>query len=280
MNPWLFFGVALLLVVLAACWPRWRRRRVLDAPFPGEWDRLLRRNSVNYRRLPAPDRERLQRRILVFLHDKHFTGCAGLEVTDEMRVTVAAEACLLVLNRGGDAFPALRWILLYPTGFVVDREAEDEDGLVTRETTDMDGESWDRSKVILAWDQALAGARGKDPGRNLVHHEFAHQLDAEAGDSDGIPVLGDPEHEQEWRDTVFAEYDALCAAAERGEPTVLDPYGAEHPAEFFAVATEAFFQQTAALAEHHPGLFELMRRYYGSDPRTWRRAARVAPRAR
>ena len=287
---------ALLLVGAIAGLPRWRgwRRQVwAGRPFPAAWRTILRRRVPLYRQLPADLQHQLRRRVLVFLAEKPFLGCAGLEVTDEMRVTIAAQACLLRLNRGGALFPELKQILVYPGAFLVDRVNPAPGGVLREERRALAGESWSQGQVILSWQDVLHGARVVDDGHNVVLHEFAHQLDQESGSANGAPRLGSRAAHARWADVMTREFAALQArirareAAQAraqaewswfgssGAATVQEPadlisdYGATNEAEFFAVVTEVFFEQAAALAQRHPALFALLRDYYAVDPRTW-----------
>jgi len=287
---------ALLLVGAIAGLPRWRgwRRRVwASRPFPPAWRTILRRRVPLYRQLPADLQHQLRRRILVFLAEKPFLGCAGLEVTDEMRVTIAAQACLLQFGRGAAMFPELKQILVYPGAFVVDRVQAAPGGVLRDERRVLAGESWSQGQVILSWQDVLDGARVADDGHNVVLHEFAHQLDQESGSANGAPRLGSRAAHVRWADVMGREFAALqarirareaaqaraqaewswfgsAAAAAPPEPAdLISDYGATNEAEFFAVVTEVFFEQAAALAQRHPALFVLLRDYYAVDPRTW-----------
>ncbi len=270
MNPWLLLVLGLGAIALAVAWPRWRLRRALEAPFPDAWKAILAQNSAYYSRLPEALVERLHGRIQRFLHEKHFQGAGGLDVDDEIRVTIAAEACLLTLGRGPEVFPRLRWIIVYPTTFIVDEETWiEEDGVIEEGPRDMLGESWDNGRVILAWDSVLHGARKVGDGENVVLHEFAHQLDHETGVTDGSPLLGAAPALRGWAEVLSEEFLRLRDASEQGHDSLLDEYGATDPAEFFAVATETFFDQPRDMARHHEELFHLLKAYYRLDPREW-----------
>jgi MtfA peptidase len=288
---------ALLLVAAIAGGPRWRawRRQVwASRPFPATWRNILRRRVPLYRSLPADLQQQLRRRVLVFLAEKPFLGCAGLEITDEMRVTIAAQACLLRLNGRGSMFPELKQILVYPGAFVVDRVHAAPGGVLREQRRALAGESWSQGQVILSWQDVLDGARVADDGHNVVLHEFAHQLDQESGSANGAPRLGSRAAHARWAEVMSREFAALQARirareAARGrvqaewswfgsspepapapEPAdLISDYGATNEAEFFAVVTEVFFEQAGALALRHPALFALLADYYGVDPRSW-----------
>jgi Mlc titration factor MtfA (ptsG expression regulator) len=270
MNPWLLLILGVAAIALAAWIPRWRLRRALAAPFPEEWAGLLEGNIQVYRQLPGPLRQQLRRLIKQFLHQVHFTGAGGLEITDEIRVTIAAEACMLILNRPTGVYPGLRYIIVYPTTFVVEREDYDEAGVVELGAHELLGESWEEGKVILAWDSVLHGSRNFVDGQNVVLHEFAHQLDAEFGGHDGAPLLGGDSSYSNWAAILSEEFEELQERSRRGRRSLLDEYGATHPAEFFAVATETFFEKPRQMAKHHAELFAALQDFYRVDPREWR----------
>ena len=193
-------------------------------------------------------------------------GCAGLRLTEDMQVMIAAHACLLVLEQPGEPYPDLRNVLVYPGTFQPRRfswtpsaDAEDPEAPSL-------GESWKQGVVILAWDSAEAGARDPKDGHNVVLHEFAHQLDATGGQFDGVPRFPDARALASWAMMLEAQFEHLVSEAEMGTQGVLDHYGATDRAEFFAVATEAFFERPTELQLERPALYEALRRYYGQDP--------------
>lgn len=246
-----------------------KRRQLREQPFPGEWDAMLRRNFPLYLRLSDEDRDELQGHIHVFLDEKKFEGCGGLELTDEMRVTIAAQACLLLLHRETDYFPVMTSVFVYPSLFFAEVAEEDEAGVVTEFQEDRSGEAWDYGPVVLSWEDALVGASGEEGGYNSVIHEFVHQLDLENGAADGVPRLEGSERYAEW-ERVFAEaYERFERRLDAGRPTVLDEYGAEGPDEFFAVAAEHFFQTPSELREESPELYDQLKLYFKQDPAGW-----------
>jgi Mlc titration factor MtfA (ptsG expression regulator) len=268
-NPWLLLGLVAAAIALSLWIPRLRLQRALSAPFPEEWERILERNIEGGRRLPEPLRQRLRQLIKQFLHEKHFSGAGGLEMTDEIRVTIAAEACMLMLNRPGGVYPGLRYIIVYPSAFVVDRAAMDDHGLVASGPRDLLGESWHNGKVILAWDSVLHGSRNFVDGHNVVLHEFAHQLDSEDGSVNGAPLLGGEGSYRSWAAIFSEEFEELQRDSYHGRKSLMDHYGATNPAEFFAVATETFFEKPRQMAENHAELFQALRAYYRVDPGEW-----------
>jgi Mlc titration factor MtfA (ptsG expression regulator) len=186
-------------------------------------------------------------------------------VTDEMAVTIAGQACLLLLNRPSKVYPALHTILVYPSEFVAQRAEVGPGGVVTPGRQSMLGESWDDGRVVLSWDNVRRGAADWTDGHNVVLHEFAHQLDSESGRANGAPYLGHPDSYREWSEVLSRDYQNLRLHAMYRQQTVMDPYGATNPAEFFAVATETFFEKPYQLAEHHAELYAEFLKYYRVD---------------
>jgi len=273
--------VGLLAAGALAAWllPKWRLRRALARPLSASQLAILERNVLQYAGMGREERARLQRLVQQFLHEKNFVGCAGLEITEEMQVTIAAQACLLVLGRAGDAMPAkvypsLHAVLVYPGAFLVPRREVDAAGVVTEQRQDLLGESWGDGRVILSWDHVRRGApdawhEDGQAHHNVVLHEFAHQLDSESGNTNGAPYLGSTERYRSWSEVLSRNYADLRRDAMWGRHGVLDHYGASNPAEFFAVATESFFEQPHALAARHPDLYGEFLKYFRVDPRAW-----------
>lgn len=261
-------GVALIILIL-----RWRRRRgrveLKGQSFSPAWTDILQRRVPQYRFLSEPERERLHGHIQVFLAEKHFEGCGGLALTDEIRLTIAGQACLLLLNlEGADYYSRLRSILVYPSTMRPAYAERLTSGTLAPGEEPILGQSWGHGTVILSWDSVRGSAAISD-GRNVVLHEFAHQLDQEDGEADGTPFLERTSSLHRWEQTMREHYARLRQAAEGGEATFLDPYGATNPAEFFAVATEAFFETPAGLKRDHPALYDQLARYYRQDPASW-----------
>ena len=243
---------------------RWIRSR----PFPADWEAVLQANLPVYAALQPPERRRLQQLIQLFLAHKRFYGCAGQVITDEIRVTIAAEACLLLLNQGWSIYPKLSAILVYPGAFRARREHLQEDGTVAMAAHDLLGESWSLGKVILSWDDVEHGAADFADGRNVVLHEFAHQLDGLSGSTNGAPPLRRNSY-RSWSRVFSDNFDDLRSRSRIGKPTVMDSYGTLNPAEFFAVATETFFEKPHQLRQHRPELYRELQQYYQLDPRQW-----------
>ncbi len=246
--------------------PLWRARRraaVMAQPLPTTTLSVIDRNVPAVRHLPPELRARLESLMAVFIAEKEFIGCNGLVVTDEMRATIAAMACLLVLGRRGH-YDQLHSVLMYPTPFWVEDEVEDEAGVVEKRRRVLSGEAWESSRIILSWEDVLEAARYPGEGYNVALHEFAHYLDAE-----GLGLGAGERTVAEWADELAAEFEALLNAVDRGEYTFLDPYAAEDEAEFFAVATEDFFERAAELLQAHPRLYALLQEFYSLDPVAW-----------
>lgn len=249
----------------------YREKLIRGRVFPPAWEAMLTKNLPVYCALPAEDQARLQQLIHLFLEEKSFYGCGGLEMTDEIRVTVAGEACLLLLNQGRAVYPKLMSVLVYPDAFRAQRDHLQEDGTVTAASHNLLGESWSNGKVILSWDDITRGARDFTDGHNVVLHEFAHQLDSASGSSNGAPPLRHNSY-QSWSRVFSENFADLQQRSQKRQPTVMDSYGTSNPAEFFAVATEAFFEKPHDLYEHRPELFQELQQYYQLDPRPWHEA--------
>jgi Mlc titration factor MtfA (ptsG expression regulator) len=251
---------------------RRRRNRLRTAVFPSEWLQILAENSPFYACLPDVDRVELHWLIQVFLDEKHFEGCGGQVLTDEVKVTIAAQACLLVLHRKTDIYPKLNTVLVYPSAYLAKDAALGGKLILLGGEQVRLGESWTNGIVILSWDEVRRDGSDTQDGRNLVFHEFAHQLDWENGAVDGTPSLDQPSRYRTWVRVLSAEYERLKRDSWSGRPTVLDEYGATDHAEFFAVATESFFEKPRVLEKRHPELYAELRSFYGQDP------ARLLPR--
>jgi len=250
---------------------RSRFARLRRKPFPAAWRTVLKERVPYFRSLPADLQIQLKGHIQVFLAEKAFIGCRGLEVTDEMRVTIAAQACLLILNRPTDYFASLRQILVYPGPFIVNRTHTDYAGVKQDQRQVLAGESWSEGQVILSWEDVVEGAADASDGHNVVIHEFAHQLDQENGAANGAPILA-PHHAKRWARVMSEAYARLQAEtqAESPErPTLINDYGATDPVEFFAVVSETFFEQAQRLSEEHPDLYREMVAFYCVDPLSW-----------
>ncbi|BAP55245.1 hypothetical protein THII_0948 [Thioploca ingrica] len=245
----------------------WRRQ-----PFSTRWQQFLEQNVPIYRHLPFLLKQQLQSHIQVFLAEKQFIGCGGLDITEEMKLTIAAQACLLLLNRNTLYYKDLSVILVYPTAFIVPREVKDNAGVYSQERQVLEGESWAIGKIILSWEDVKQDTDSFGSGANVVLHEFAHQLDHEQGSTNGVPLLDSKASYITWAKVFSQAYQQHCSKAARGESTVMDYYGAKNPAEFFAVATEVFFEKPRLLKDEYGQLYEQLRNYYHVDPSEWSRA--------
>ncbi len=217
-------------------------------------------------RLSPEDREELVGHVQVFLAEKHFEGCGGLQMTDEIRVTIAAQACVLLLHRQATYYPKLVSILVYPTAYFAKEVQRTPAGLVTESTQTRLGESWGRDVLVLAWDSVLAGAADIHDGHNVVLHEFAHQLDQESGAGDGAPILPRRSMYAPWARVLGHDFDQLVREGRRKHRTLIDRYGATNPAEFFAVVTETFFEKGRQLQARYPELYAQLQQFYRQDP--------------
>ena len=264
--------LGLLLVLWFAGQPWWlerQRQRLRAQPFPAPWREILKQRMPYVRTMPADLQLQLKQHIQVFLAEKTFIGCSGLVLTDEMRVTIAAHACLLILNRSCGYYPHLRQILVYPDSFVVERVHTDGSGIAHQERRVLAGESWSQGQVILSWQDTLAGAAVTGDGQNVAIHEFAHQLDQETGHANGAPMLARRANYRRWSNVLGEEFANLQARATRGEPSLFSDYGATDPGEFFAVISEVFFEQPAAMCGAHPALYRELSQFYQLDPLSW-----------
>lgn len=272
MQSQLIFLFIVLAMILAGVYVfagqglyrRWIRRR----PFPRASQQMLARQLPVFSGLGPRLQQELIDHIKVFLGSKQFIGCAGLMITDEIKITIAAQACLLLLNRPTYEYGDVRFIYVYPSSFRVTRDVRDKIGLVSTQSRDLLGESWQNGKVVLAWDDVERGVRNFSDGHNVVLHEFAHQLDEEGGGANGAPLLYTKAAYKSWAYVFGQEFEKL-QASEPGSPGIIDQYGATNPAEFFAVATETFFEEPRKLYQHHRELFDQLKAYYHLDPRDW-----------
>ncbi len=247
---------------MAGFFRRRRRARVSQQPFPDGWQSILERNVPIYARLSPDAQAELRAHVQVLLDEKHFEGCGGLEINDEIRVTIAAHAGLLLLGRQAEYYPGLYSVLVYPGAYRAPLREHHEGGIVTEGEEERLGESWEQGALVLAWDSARSEARDVNDGSNVILHEFAHQLDTEDGAADGVPVLDRRSDYSAWARALRAEYERL---RETPHLSMLDEYGATDPAEFFAVATEAFFEQPRLLRRRHPELYGELSRFYRVD---------------
>lgn len=246
-----------------------RRKKILAAPFPTKWEKYIRSNLPYYQHLNTEEKKRLQDRIRIFIAEKDWLGCGGLELTDEIRVTIAAHACLMVLELPNDYYQNVESIYIYPTTIL---SPESPVGFFEVRTEPVRGpmpilgEAHQRGPVILVWDVVKGETRHPERGHNVVYHEFAHKLDMLDGSADGTPPLATPDEYQQWNEVCSQEYLELCDKVEHGEPTFFDSYAATDEAEFFAVVTEYFFSKPKDMKHHHPRLYKVLQGFYRQDP--------------
>ena len=238
-------------------------------PLSQEWETLVNRKVPYYHCLPTDKQEDLRALIQVFLDEKPFEGCGGLEITDEIRLTIASYACILLLGGQSDMYPKLRTILVYPYAYLAPHYGQRPDGTVSEGLQPRVGESWSFGNIVLSWDDVQRAAANPLQGRNVVFHEFAHQLDAESGPAPGAPILPASARYEDWARVMGKEYRTLIISIKHGRPSLIDKYGATNPAEFFAVVTECFFLKPAELEAQHPELYQQLSLYYRQDPRQW-----------
>ncbi|MBD2627911.1 M90 family metallopeptidase [Trichormus variabilis] len=246
-----------------------RINRLKRRSFPSFWNAIIENNLPIYLYLSADERRRLQGHIQVFLTQKQFIGCRGLQVTEEMKIIIAAVACLLLLNERGQYFPRLRSILVYPSAYIVKETAAIGDYVVEERRVARLGESWTKDQLILSWKQVKQDTINWQDGRNVVLHEFAHQLDQEDGKAEGVPILQRNSDYQTWAKVMTEAYQQLGNDVLQGVNTVMDSYGATNPAEFFAVATETFFEKPHQLLSYHPAVYQQLQSYYQLNPVQW-----------
>ncbi len=261
-----FFFTALCFILVIFGLLRWRklhkRRTIYKLKTPDSWVEMIKKNVAIFRFLPAHLQQELLGHINVFLSEKYFSGHAGLTVTDEMRVTIAAQACLLLLNRNHDYFTHLKTIMIYPAGFKNPNHEGPGHHL---------GESWVRGPVVLSWSDSLHGGLNPNDGENVVIHEFAHQLDQADGAGDGRPMIEGGQI-RTWGKVLSKEYKSLSTKAKLRNRAFFNHYGATNPAEFFAVISEHFYEQPRTFQRKHPDLYQTLKNYYKVDPATWLKA--------
>lgn len=246
-----------------------RRRKIVEAPFPSAWEDIIRRNMAHYPLLDEQEQKRLRERVAVFMAEKKWEGCGGLALTDEMRVTISAMACLLILNLSDNDYENVESILVYPSELVLPerRLGFFETALEPLEPAGpITGQAFEQGPLILVWDAVLESIHYPASGYNVVYHEFAHKLDMQDGVADGTPRLADGKSYQNWIKTCEREYKQLMKDVQKGKRTFLDEYGATDEAEFFAVATEHFFDQPLMMKKSLPELYRVLKEYYRQDP--------------
>ncbi|MBI9074565.1 MAG: zinc-dependent peptidase [Desulfatibacillum sp.] len=246
-----------------------RRKKLTQVPFPSSWEEIIRRNVAHYSMLENDERTHLHSLIQVFIAEKKWEGGGGLELTDEIRVTISAQACLLLLGLPHNYYRNVNSIIVYPSTVVPPpRKA----GFFQNSFNPVElghpiiGQAFQRGPLIISWDAGLSGGRHPEDGHNVIYHEFAHKLDMLDGAADGTPPLRDRAEYHDWVRTCSDEYLRLKHDTEKGKKSFLNAYGATNEAEFFAVATEQFFEQPRLMVKHAPDLYRVLKEYYRQDP--------------
>lgn len=249
----------------------WRRKQRAKQAFPDEWEQILHRNVPYARALPQRLQKKLKGLINVFVNEKTFEGCAGLEVTDEIRVSIAAQAGILMLgiDNLSSFYNDLRSVLVYPKPYVAQVKNRQNSFFVEEGFQRRRGEAWTHGNVILAWDEVQKGASDIHDGQNLVFHEFAHQLDYEYGATDNIEEQYDESHYLSWARVIGGEYKKFLQSLQQNQKTLIDAYGATNLAEFFAVITECFFEKPQELKQQHSKLYQQLKEFYNQDPASY-----------
>lgn len=264
----IIFGLALGFLAYRHWSKRRTRARLLSASLTVGQREIIADEVPLVRKLPADLRRRHEGKINLFLAQINFVGCGGLEVTDRMRLSIAAQACLLIAN--SDAwYDHLSTVLIYPGAFK-SKEMTSDGYVVSEQEVVRIGESWLRGPVVLSWRHTEEGASDDADGRNVVLHEFAHQLDDLSGETDGAPVLNDGQSLAAWEDVFVGAFERHLGKVEDGDPTVPDPYGAHSVEEYFAVAIEAFFERPSDLKEAEPMVYKQLAQLLNLDPAAWR----------
>ncbi|MDY0045638.1 MAG: zinc-dependent peptidase [Syntrophales bacterium] len=270
---WVFIAIivtiAAFFIKVRRLYVEKRRRRIQSAPFPDAWEKILARNVSLYRRVPPILKEGLRNNIKLFLAEKRFEGCGGLAITDEIRLTIAGQACLLQMNKPFKNFPGLTAILVYPGMYLVSGKTYIGGGAFLEGEELRAGESWTRGVVILAWDQVKKESFRSIGSKNVVLHEFAHQLDQEDGIANGAPILSTRFLYKSWAATFEKEYRKLIKETALQREYLFNEYGASNPAEFFAVATETFYKKPLEMKAGAPSLYKELKEYYCVDPAVW-----------
>lgn len=243
-----------------------RRKWLLQKPFPTTWQKILDTEVPYYSFLPDNLKKTLRHHLVIFMDEKLFEGCNGLEMTEEKKVIISAYACVLLLGEPVDYYPDLQSILVYPDDYVAPVRKQYRGGVVSEGIEARKGESWDVGSIVLSWDDVREHIENRSSGHNLIFHEFAHQLDHHYSLTAGIGEEGEIFRDDEWTHILSAAFRTLQRKGRRGIRCVLDSYGATHPAELFAVATEAFFLNPNQVKWEFPKLYGALKSFYNLDP--------------
>lgn len=242
------------------------RKDLLAAPFPEAWMAFLQANVQLYSHLTAEEQVSVRNDLTIFLAEKVWEGCDGLEMTDEIKVTISAHACLLTIGLEHDYYPNVESILVYPAEYIAPAVRWQPGGIVEEGPSARLGEAWPSGPIVFSWQDVMRGGRGQTPGRNVALHEFAHKLDMASGGADGVPRLHADADYDRWAIVMSSEYQALLARLEHGAHALMDPYAATNSAEFFAVATEMFFETGPHMHTVLPALYDVLQGFYRQDP--------------
>ncbi|PWN06265.1 zinc-dependent peptidase [Rhodohalobacter mucosus] len=247
-----------------------RRKWIARKPFPDSWKKVLEQKVPVWRRLPSAYREVLQQHIPIIIAEKNFEGCAGLDLTEEMKVIITAYACVPILEETANYYEDLQAILVYPDSYVAPVMEYNEGGVVTEGFEPRSGEYWGTGNIVLAWSEIEKTLQGEASGQNLIYHEFSHLLDDRYGLTSGVSDEGEIMREDEWTRTLAKAYRKHLSNMRGNRRSVLDEYGATSPAEFFSVASEAFFESADELFREMPDLYRILKDFYGLDPISWK----------
>lgn len=249
---------------------RYRRNKSKYNEFPKEWDELLTAQWPLYHRLPELLKQNLKERIKMFLAEKTFIGSGGFVINDQHKILIAAQACLLIVNKPFEYYDKLSSILIYPSAFIVKRPEVLANGTVSEQKKINLGEAWGNGKIVLSWDDSYSGMINASDGQNVVIHEFAHLLDQTNGSPNGAPFLAHAKNYKRWSQIFAIAFERLQKSTHHGKKTLFNPYGETNPAEFFAVVSEIFFEQSDLFQQQEPALHEELVKFYGVDPVLWR----------
>lgn len=247
-----------------------KRKWLLRQPFPDRWLKTLEGKVPVYRKLPSNYRELLQKRVTILMDEKRFEGCGGLTVTEEMKVVITAYASVMILEETADYYSGLHSVLVYPQDYSAPVHEMDESGIVTEGYENRKGEYWGGGNIVLSWSDIEETIYDYDSGQNLIYHEFSHLLDDRYGLTAGIDQTGKAIRDDQWTHILANSYRKLQRRVYEKRKTALDLYGAESPAEFFSVATEAFFEKPDDLHRENPDLYRMLKNFYKLDPLRWR----------
>jgi len=255
--------------MLLTWWRNRRRRKILASPMPEHWKQILNEKVSQLPRLTTANRELLYQRVQIFIQEKYWEGCNGFEITEEVQLLIAGQACLLTLGLANDCFDRLGTVLVYPDTYVAKETLVNSIGVMTEGTSFRLGEAWNQGPIILSWANVLEGAEIPDDGENVVFHEFAHYYDAIDHLMNGTPPLNSDAEYERWGEVMTREYESLVEQLRHGHSEFLNPYAATNTAEFFAVCTEHFFEQPRQMQEYSADLYEALQLFYRQDPSAW-----------